>query len=61
MRGLQSIRTGQRVIEGVELVRSVHCDYIAMPGTPPADNPHAQARTVAATFDWLADSLRVAA
>jgi IS6 family transposase len=61
MRGLQSIRTGQRVIEGVELVRSVHRGHIAMPGTPLADNPHAQARTVVATFDWLADSLRVAA
>jgi transposase-like protein len=61
MRGLQSIRTGQRAIEGVELARSVHRGSIAMPGTPPADNPHAQARAVVATFDWLADSLRVAA
>ncbi len=61
MRGLQSIRTGQRVIEGVELARSVHRGYIAMPGTPPVTNPHAQARAVAATFDWLADGLRVAA
>jgi len=61
MRGLQSIRTGQRAIEGVELARSVHRGHIAMPGTPSADNPHAQARTVVATFDWLADGLRVAA
>ena len=61
MRGLQSIRTGQRVIEGVELARSVHRGHIALPGSPPVANPHAQARTVAATFDWLADGLRVAA
>jgi len=60
LRGLQSIRTGQRVIEGVELARSVHRSHIAMPGSPPVANPHAQARTVAATF-WLADGLRVAA
>jgi IS6 family transposase len=61
MRGLQSIRTGQRAIEGVELARSVHRGHIAMPGTPPAANPHARARPVATTFDWLADGLRVAA
>ena len=61
MRGFQSIRTGQRVIEAVELARSVHRGHIALHGTLPTASPHAQARTAAATFDWLADGLRVAA
>lgn len=61
MRGLQSIRTGQRAIEGVVLARAVQRGHIAMPGTPPVANPHARARTVATTFDRLADGLRVAA
>ena len=61
MRGLQSIRTGQRAIEGCELARAVHCGHIALPGAPPAAHPQARARAAAATFDWLADGLRVAA
>ena len=61
MRGLQAIRTGQRVIEGIELARAVHRGHVALPGVPPAPRPHGQARASVATFDWLADGLRVAA
>jgi len=60
MRGLQSIRTGQRTVEGVELARAIHRGHVAPPGAPPVD-PQARARAAAATFDWLADGLRVAA
>ena len=62
MRGLQSIRTGQRAIEGVELARAVQRGHVAAPAAAVGTaGPHARARTAAATFTWLADSLRVAA
>ncbi len=61
MRGLQSIRTGQRAIEGIELMRAVHCGHVSLPGEPPAASPHARARADVSTIDWLADGLRVAA
>jgi hypothetical protein len=35
-------------------VRSVHHGFIALPGTPLADKPHAQARTAVAPCDWRA-------
>lgn len=60
-RGRQLIRTGQRASAGVELARAVQRGHIVLPGTPPVANPHARARTVAATFDWRADGLRVVA
>jgi IS6 family transposase len=61
MRGLQSMRTGQRTVEGVELARAVRLGHFALPGAPPPACPHTQARAAAATFDWLAAGLRVAA
>ncbi len=63
MRGLQSVHTGQRVIEGVELARAVRRGHVTAPDTVFGDRagPHARARAVAATFTWLADGLRVAA
>jgi len=63
MRGLQSIRTGQRVAEGVELARAVRRGHVAAPATLSAGDAghHAQARAAATTFLWLADGLRVAA
>ncbi|HSH77345.1 MAG TPA: IS6 family transposase [Herpetosiphonaceae bacterium] len=63
MRGLQSIRTGQRTIEGVELVRAVRRGHVTPPGavTDGHIGPHVRARAAAATFAWLADGLRVAA
>ena len=63
MRGLRSIRTGQRLIEGVELARAVHRGQVAAPEATAdaAAGPHTRARAAAATFTRLADSLRVAA
>ncbi len=62
MCGLQSIRTGQRAIEGVELARAVQRGHVATPAAAVGTaGPHARARAAAATFTWRADSLRVAA
>jgi len=63
MRGLQSIRTGQRIVEGVERARAVRQGHVATPAAPQdSDAGHqARARAAATTFLWLADGLRVAA
>ncbi len=63
MRGLQSIRTGQRTVEGVELARAVQRGQVTAPDAVFGDSagPHTRARAVATTFTWLADDLRVAA
>ena len=63
MRGLQSIRTGQRIVEGVELARAVRQGHVATPAAPQDGDAghHARARAAATTFLWLADGLRVAA
>ncbi len=63
MRGLQSIRTGQRVAEGVERARTVRRGHVTAPATLSAGDAghHAQARAAATTFLWLVDGLRVAA
>ncbi len=63
MRGLQSIRTGQRAIEGIELARAVQRGHVAAPDRPSAGDAghHARARAAATTFLWLADNLGVAA
>ena len=63
MRGLQSVRTGQRAIEGVELARAVRRGHVAAPSAllVGVAGHHAQARAAAATFTWLADGLRIAA
>ncbi len=62
MRGLQSIRTGQRIVEGVELARAVQRGDVAEPDAPhAAESPHMRARAAVTTFTWLADGLRAAA
>jgi len=63
MRGLQSIRTGQRVVEGVELARAVRRGHVAAPdaGAAGRSGPHMRARAAATTFMWLADGLCIAA
>ncbi len=63
MRGLQSVRTGQRAIEGVELARAVRRGHVTAPDTVFGDRagPHARARATVTTCTWLADGLRVAA
>jgi len=66
MRGLQSVATGQRLLEGIELARAVHGGHIhpdAIAGADPRPNwtSHAWAREVAATFTSLARRLARAA
>jgi len=63
MRGLQSTRTGQRVVEGVALARAVQRGNVAAPkATGDHDaSPQARARAAATTFTWLADGLRITA
>jgi len=64
LRGRQSIRTGQRAIEGVELARAVRRGHIVAPpdaGVGGGTGAHAQARAAAATLAWRADGPRVAA
>jgi len=63
MHGLQSVRMGQRAIEGVELARAVQRGHVAAPGVPSGGDAghHARARAAATTFTWLADGLRAAA
>ncbi len=62
MRGLQSIRTGQRVVEGVELARAVRRGHVASPdaGAAGRSGPHMRARAAATTFMWLANGLCIA-
>jgi len=63
MRGPQSIRTGQRAIEGIELARAVQRGHVAAPDGLSAGDAghHARARAAATTSLWLADDLRIAA
>ncbi|MGN6361866.1 MAG: DDE-type integrase/transposase/recombinase, partial [Thermomicrobiales bacterium] len=61
MRGLQSIRTGQRD-RGGELARAVQRGQIAAPAaTVGTASPHSRACAAAMTFAWLADGLHIAA
>lgn len=54
MRGLQSIRTRQCIVAGVELARSVQRGHVTVSGAPTAaDRHHVRVRTAAAVFDWL--------
>jgi transposase-like protein len=59
MRGLQSVATGQRLLEGIELARAVrrghiHPDAVTSASPPPRRSPHARAREAAAIFSSLA-------
>jgi hypothetical protein len=58
MRGLQSIRTGQHIVEGIELARAVQRGDVAESDPPPAaESPHMRARAAVTTFTRLADGL----
>jgi transposase-like protein len=62
MRGLQSVATGQRLLEGIELARAVYRGHIHLDASTGADpqpscSPPAWAREVAATFTSLARRL----
>jgi transposase-like protein len=65
MRGLQSIASGQRVLEGIELayaLRRGHVQTATVEGNPRrCQPPHARARAAAAIFTRLARSLACAA
>jgi hypothetical protein len=61
MRGLQSVRTGQRVLEGIEVARAIRRGDVSA-GRPPRRraSAHEQARLVVETFIHLARALRTA-
>jgi len=63
MRGLQSIRTGQGAIAGIEPARAVQRGHVAAPDGRSAGDAghHARARAAATTFLRLAGDLRLAA
>jgi transposase-like protein len=65
MRGLQSIATGHRLVEALELAHAIGRGLIRPDlagGTSPASLcPHERARAAAATFFWLARRLAHAA
>ena len=62
MRGLQSIATGQQLAEGMTMAQAVRRGDVAVGGggRPAGGSPHQRARTVVATFQWLAGELRLA-
>jgi transposase-like protein len=59
MRGLHSIVTGQRLVEGMTLARAIRRGDAAMGGSgpPPTASLHQRARQVVATFQELAGEL----
>jgi hypothetical protein len=63
MRGLRSIATGQRLLEGIEAIQAIRRgDLLATPGTlPMAASGAVRARAEAAALRRLADELRHAA
>jgi len=65
MRGLHSVASGQRLLEGIELAHAILRGHIGSAGAPGAGPrgrcPHARARDAAATFTWLATRLARAA
>ena len=61
MRGLGSVETGQRLLEGVELTQAVRRGDVRPPHQHPPSSVHERSRFEAATFSWLASGLRTAA
>ena len=62
MRGLQSIATGQQVVEGLTVAQAIRRGDVAVGGggRPPGVSVHERARVVVVTFQWLAGELRLA-
>lgn len=61
MRGLGSVETGQRLIEGIELARAVQRGDVRPPGWCKSGSVHERARLEVVTFSWLASRLQTAA
>jgi transposase-like protein len=61
MRGLQGIKTGQWVLEGVEAAQAVRRGDVRRTGIPASQSAGAAAREMASAFAWLATTLRRAA
>jgi IS6 family transposase len=65
MRGLQSVATGQCLLEGIELAHAVRRGHLRpdpSPGGPSTGRrPHARAREAVVMFTWLANRLLRAA
>ena len=61
MRGLGSVETGQRLLEGIELAQAVQRGDICLPNQPALNSVHERARLAVTTFSWLASGLRTAA
>lgn len=60
MRGLQSVRTGQCLIESLELARSVHRGFVAIAPISLRSCVHARARASATIYAALGQRLRTA-
>ncbi len=61
MRGLGSLETGQRLLEGVELAHSVQRGDVRPPHQRTPSSVHERPRVEVRTFSWLASGLRTAA
>ena len=61
MRSLGSVKTGQRLLEGVELAQAVRRGDIRPPDRCDASSFHERSRLEVVTFSWLASGLRTAA
>ncbi len=61
MRGLGSVLTGQRLLEGIELAQAVKRGDIRLPDRDKTNSVHERSRVTMATFSWLASGLRTAA
>ena len=61
MRGLGAVKTGQRLLEGVELAQAVRRGDVRPPDQDSLNSVHERSRLEAATFSWLAAELRTAA
>ncbi len=61
MRGLASIETGQRLLEGVELAQAVRRGDVRPPDRCDPSSIHEYVRSEVMTFSWLASGLRTAA
>ena len=61
MRSFGSVRSGQRLLEGVELAQAVRRGDVRPPDRCEPNSIHERSRVTVATFSWLASELRTAA